>query len=71
MKDNKTEYKKPSKGDLVRRVTDGAKGIYLSSYRDYNYHMAVAQWPDDRNPISSNMLWVYCEEDNKWKGIIP
>ena len=64
-------YKKPLKGDLVRRTTDNAKGVYLYSYRDYDKYMTVAQWPDGERVFRTNYLWVYCKDDKEWKGVNP
>ena len=66
-----TKHKAARKGDLVRRVTDNATGIYLYTYRDYDRHMTTAQWPDGQNPLPTALIWVYCEEDKDWKGVKP
>ena len=68
---NDLQYKTPTKGDLVSRIFDTAKGIYLYSYRDYDHYITVAQWPEGIKHITTSKVHVWCEEDKKWKWIKP
>ncbi len=68
---NKEQYKKPDKGDLVSRIFDTATGVFLYTYRDYDNHITVAEWPEGKKAITTNKLMVYCKEGNKWKWIKP
>ena len=71
LESNRLQYKSPVKGDLVSRIFDTATGIYLYSYRDYDYYITVAVWPEGQKAITTSKVQVWCEEDEKWKQIKP